>query len=131
MFLTPIKDEDLERIEKHKKQRERFKMATSTILAKQGMTAEQLAMVGQEVDRKAKSKGIAYVIWFFLGGIGGHRYYAGNIGMGLAMTLTLGGLGLWSLIDVFFIGGAIERTNAQMEMEAIQLVKSYGNTKEA
>ena len=99
-------------------------MAMTTLMAKQGMTAEQLAMVGAEVDRKAKSKGIAYVIWFFLGGIGGHRYYAGDIGLGIAMTLTLGGLGIWSLIDVFFIGGAIERKNAQMEMEAIQQVKA-------
>ena len=101
-------------------------MAMTTIMAKQGMTAEQLAMVGAEVDRKAKSKGIAYVIWFFLGGIGGHRYYNGNIGLGIAMTLTLGGLGFWSLIDVFFIGAAVERRNAEMEMEAIQQVKSMG-----
>jgi len=101
-------------------------MAMTTIMAKQGMTAEQLAMVGAEVDRKAKSKGIAYVIWFFLGGIGGHRYYNGNIGLGIAMTLTLGGLGIWSLIDVFFIGAAVERRNAEMEMVAIQQVKSMG-----
>jgi len=101
-------------------------MEMTTIMAKQGMTAEKLAMVGAEVDRKAKSKGIAYVIWFFLGGIGGHRYYNGNIGLGIAMTLTLGGLGIWSLIDVFFIGAAVERRNAEIEMIAIQQVKSMG-----
>jgi TM2 domain-containing membrane protein YozV len=102
-------------------------MAMTTIMAKQGMTAEQLAMVGAEVDRKAKSKGIAYVLWFFFGGIGGHRYYNGNIGLGIAMTLTLGGLGLWALIDVFFIGRAVENRNAQMELDAIQQVKSLKN----
>jgi TM2 domain-containing membrane protein YozV len=104
--------------------RRKNKMGMTTIMAKQGMSAEQLAMVGAEVDRKAKSKGIAYVIWFFLGGIGGHRYYNGNIGMGVAMTFTLGGLGLWSFLDVFFIGRAVENRNAQMEMDAIQQVKA-------
>lgn len=96
----------------------------STLLAKQGMSAEQLAMVSAEVSRKEKSKGIAYALWWFLGAFGGHRYYAGNIGMGIAMTLTLGGLGVWSFIDVFLIGKAIERKNEHMEYEVIQMVKS-------
>lgn len=101
-------------------------MAMTTLMAKQGMSAAQLAMVGAEMERKSKSKGIAYALWFFFGGIGGHRYYNGNIGMGIAMTLTLGGLGVWSLIDVFFIGAAVERRNSNMEMEAIQQVKAMG-----
>jgi TM2 domain-containing membrane protein YozV len=99
---------------------------SNNMLAKQGLSAEQLSMVQAEMNNKQKSKGIAYALWFFLGGLGGHRYYAGNIGMGIAMTLTLGGLGLWSLIDVFFIGGAIERKNNEVEMEAITQVKAIG-----
>jgi TM2 domain-containing membrane protein YozV len=49
-----------------------------------------------------------YLMWLFLGGIGGHRYYLVDIGMGIAMTLTLGGLGFWAFIDVFFIGKRLE-----------------------
>jgi TM2 domain-containing membrane protein YozV len=96
----------------------------NNLLLKKDLTAEQLAMVQSEVNRKAKSKGIAYALWFFLGGLGGHRYYAGNIGMGIAMTLTLGGLGFWALIDVFFIGKRIEQKNEELEYEVIQQVLS-------
>jgi TM2 domain-containing membrane protein YozV len=100
-------------------------MATNTILAKQGMTGEQLAMVQSEVNNKQKSKGTAYLLWFFFGGLGGHRFYMGHIGYAIGMVLTLGGLGLWTLIDLFLIGSAIEKDNEKVEMDAIQLVKTY------
>lgn len=89
------------------------------------LTSEQLAMVQSEVKGKEKSKGIAYALWFFLGTLGDHRYYAGDIGMGIAMTLTLGGLGFWSLIDVFFIGSRIEKKNEMLEFDIIQKVKAF------
>ncbi|MBM7598153.1 TM2 domain-containing membrane protein YozV [Virgibacillus halotolerans] len=96
----------------------------NNLLAKKELTAEQLSMVQSEAGRKEKSKGVAYALWFFFGGIGGHRYYAGNIGYAIGMTLTVGGLGLWTLIDVFLIGKAIEKKNEEIEFEAIQQVKS-------
>lgn len=99
----------------------------SNIAAKQGLSAQELSMVQSEMMNKQKSKGIAYALWFFLGGFGGHRYYAGDIGMGIAMTLTLGGLGVWALIDVFFIGKAIENKNEKLEREIIGNIKSYSS----
>ncbi|MEK1829873.1 TM2 domain-containing protein [Priestia megaterium] len=78
------------------------------------------------MNKKVNQK-FAYALWFFLGGLGGHRYYAGNIGMAIAMTLTLGGFGIWAFIDAFIIGGAIERKNEEVEFEAIQLVKTLNN----
>jgi phage shock protein PspC (stress-responsive transcriptional regulator) len=38
-----------------------------------------------------------------LGVLGAHRFYAGKIGTGLLMVLTLGGLGIWWLVDLVLV----------------------------
>ena len=41
----------------------------------------------------------AFLLCFFLGPLGSHRYYVGKVGSGVLHLLTLGGLGIWTLID--------------------------------
>ena len=45
----------------------------------------------------------AALLCFFLGFLGIHRFYVGKTGTGILMILTLGGLGIWSLIDLVMI----------------------------
>ena len=84
-------------------------------------------------DAQKKSTGVAYLLWFFFGGIGAHRYYVGTTGAAVTMTLlfvlslilTPVGigifgfivLGLWVLIDAFLIPGAVSQRNMQLAQQ--------------
>lgn len=43
------------------------------------------------------------LLCFFFGFIGVHRFYVGKIGTGILMIITLGGLGIWTLVDFIII----------------------------
>ena len=44
-----------------------------------------------------------FLITFFVGVLGVHRFYVGKIGTGFLMLLTLGGLGVWFLVDLILV----------------------------
>ena len=46
-----------------------------------------------------KSRLAVTLFAFFLGEFGAHRFYLGKIGTAILMLLTLGGLGIWALVD--------------------------------
>ena len=45
----------------------------------------------------------AFLLCFFLGFLGIHRFYVGKTGSGVAQLLTCGGLGIWALVDLIII----------------------------
>ena len=49
-----------------------------------------------------KSRLVVTLLAWFFGSLGVHRFYLGKIGSGIAMLLTLGGLGIWALIDFIY-----------------------------
>ena len=59
-----------------------------------------------------KSKGVAYLLWFFLGFFGAHKFYLGKVGMGILYLFTLGLLGIGWFIDLFTLGTQVDVYNA-------------------
>jgi len=57
----------------------------------------------------------AFLLCWFLGGVGAHRFYTGKIGTGILQLLTFGGLGIWLLIDyITLIVGSFKDSNGQL-----------------
>ncbi|MFU2363048.1 MAG: TM2 domain-containing protein [Clostridiales bacterium] len=46
---------------------------------------------------------VTLLLCIFFGGIGVHRFYAGKIGTGILQLITLGGCGIWTLVDLIMI----------------------------
>ena len=44
-----------------------------------------------------------FLLTFFVGVLGVHRFYVGKIGTGALMLITLGGLGVWFLVDLLLV----------------------------
>lgn len=54
-------------------------------------------------DSSEKKRLVAFLLCFFFGYLGIHRFYVGKVGTGIAMIFTFGGLGIWVLIDFIMI----------------------------
>ena len=73
------------------------------------MTAATYPPVKQKVNyisivqSDTHSKVVGYLLWFFLGLVGAHRFYYGRPLSGVIWFLTLGLLGIGWLIDIFLI----------------------------
>ena len=56
-----------------------------------------------DINISEKSRLVAFLLCFFFGVIGVHRFYVRKVGTGIVQILTLGGLGVWTLIDMIII----------------------------
>ncbi|MFC0309499.1 TM2 domain-containing protein [Gallibacterium trehalosifermentans] len=53
------------------------------------------------------------ILGLFLGTLGADRFYKGDILLGILKLISLGGLGIWALIDLFLVYKGIKKDNLQ------------------
>lgn len=99
-------------------------------------SAQNAAYSTMLFEASKKSTGVAYLLWFFLGGFGGHRFYCGRAGSAIFLLILsligwltllagigfffLGIVGLWVLIDAFLIPGWLRQSNTELARRIVQ-----------
>ncbi|MBI5817509.1 MAG: TM2 domain-containing protein [Verrucomicrobia bacterium] len=68
-----------------------------------GAALQREATVGTPV----KSQTVTFVLSLLLGVLGVDRFYMGYTGLGILKLVTIGGCGIWALIDFAMIGMGI------------------------
>ena len=66
------------------------------------------------LQSQMKSTGMAYVMWVLLGA---HYAYLGRWGVQVLYWITLGGLGVWAVIDLFRIPGLVGDHNWEVAQD--------------
>ena len=69
------------------------------------------------MNESDKKMVVAVLLCFFIGIIGVHRFYVGKVGTGILMIVTLGGLGIWALVDLIMIitGSFKDKENRKLQ----------------
>ena len=84
------------------------------------LSAQKQEEFVEEYRRKGKSKGTAYLLWFF----GLHYAYLGKWGMFILYLVTFAGLFIWWFVDLFRVGGMIEDHNKDIAMDIFRNMKA-------
>jgi TM2 domain-containing membrane protein YozV len=125
-------------------------MEEDALERKRNSWEQELSILDSELAKHKKSTALAYALWFFLGGLGIHKFYIGKTAMGVFYFLLLAGLtagtitgmskamepamiiagscglvlGILLLIDLFTIPRQIRTTYIEAERQILEKIRS-------
>ena len=80
------------------------KRTTVTTTNSSNETVEKEVIATPIMQSDQKSQGVALLLWFFLGGLAGHRWYLGSPWYwNVLFILTVAGLSVWAIVDLIDI----------------------------
>ncbi len=92
-------------------------MTRETLKAMKNLTEQERMYV---LTANKKDTGVAYLCWFFFGV---HYFYLNKPLTNIIYWLTLGGLGIWAIIDLFRIPAMVQARNAENIQDAVNEAK--------
>jgi hypothetical protein len=84
------------------------------------MSAQKQSEFVEEYRRKAKSIGVAYVLWM----LALHYAYLGKWGLQILFLFTVGGLFVWFFIDIFRMPKLVRDHNKDVATDVLRTMKA-------
>jgi TM2 domain-containing membrane protein YozV len=92
----------------------------------QDLSDSERMLFQAEYSQQKKSTAAALLLTFFLGGFGGHRFYMGDVGLGILYLLFFWTFipGCIAFIELFLISGRVDSYNSNLCMMTAAKIKS-------
>ena len=91
------------------------------------LSDKERLMFQSEMSPKRKDATVGVLLALFLGGLGGHRFYMGQTGLGVVYILLC-----WTfvptvvgLVEAFFMSKRVREHNAQAATEVVMKIKAF------
>lgn len=99
-------------------------MISNNDIRKQGLDPKYQMMLENDMQKMAKKPVVAWLLWFFLGMFGAHRFYLGHTKVGVGMVVSLiftGGVVtlFWWIIEAITLSNRIKQVNENIESQLI------------
>ena len=94
-------------------------MKDSTLAMMRKLSATDVMLFKEQIDRNSKNVLVAYFWLFFFGLIGAHRFYLRQYGWGLLYVVTLGFCGIMPLIDLLLTPVYVAGYNDRLEENTV------------
>lgn len=78
----------------------------------------------QTYGARAKNPALAFAFSCCFGQFAADRFYVGDTDIAVIKLITLGGLGVWTLVDLFLIGGRARDKNLRLGRELKEAMRA-------
>jgi TM2 domain-containing membrane protein YozV len=94
------------------------------LLLTQGMTDNQRLLFMSEYNRRRKDRTGALLLTLFLGAFGAHRFYLGQVGLGVLYLVFCWVFWLVAIGELFLIRGRVDNYNQRLAEDIAGTVKA-------